>query len=122
MAKILLVEDEKPLNEAYALILKSNGHDVASAYDGAEALKTLSDWEPDVILLDLVMPKMSGIEFLKKYNPKKNHPKVKIIVFSNIDSDKEIDKAYALGAQKYILKIWASPQRLNELVRDTLTE
>ena len=120
MATILIVEDERNLNEAYQMILKNEGHEIKAAYDGTEALKITKDVEPDLILLDLRMPKMGGVEFLKKYNLKKNHPKVKVVIFSNLDTQKEIDEAYGLGAEKYMLKAWASPKELIQLVNSLL--
>ena len=114
------MEDEKPLNNAYQTILQKEGYEVLSAFDGDEALEITDSTEPDLILLDLRMPHIGGIEFLKKYDLKKKHPKVKVIVFSNLDSQPEIDEAYALGAQKYMLKAWASPKELAKLVRETL--
>ncbi|HET7673701.1 MAG TPA: response regulator [Candidatus Saccharimonadales bacterium] len=122
MAKktILIVEDEKMLSDAYQAILKKEGYKVDAAYDGEEALKKAKDHEPDLILLDLRMPNMSGIEFLNKYKPLKKHPNVKIIVFSNLDTQKEINEAYELGAHKYMLKAWASPKELARFVENTL--
>lgn len=119
-AKILVVEDERELSDAYALILKNEKYDVMVARDGSEALEITKKQEPDLILLDLRMPRMSGIEFLQKYNLLEEHPKVKVIVFSNLDTQKEIDQAYKLGAEKYILKAWASPKELLQLVKDML--
>ncbi len=119
-AKILIVEDENSLNEAYQMVLKSEGYEIYAAYDGDEALNITDEIEPDLILLDLRMPKVGGIEFLKRYQPAKNHPDVQIIIFSNLDTQSEIDEAYDLGAQKYILKAWASPKELVKLVEDVL--
>jgi two-component system, OmpR family, response regulator VicR len=120
MKKILIVEDEKNLNEAYQMILKQCGYKVYSAYDGQEALDLTKDIEPDLILLDLRMPKMNGIEFLQEFDLGNNHPDTQVIVFSNLDMQKEIDEAFQLGAHKYILKAWASPKELISLVEDTL--
>ncbi len=116
MAKILIAEDEKALNDAYVLILKRAKHTVKSALDGAEALKICETFEPDLILLDLRMPHVGGIEFLKQYNIPEKHPNVKVIIFSNLDMQKEIDEAFALGATKYMLKSWASPSELTKMI------
>lgn len=121
-AKILVVEDELELSEAYELILSGAGYTVAIAHDGYDALTVLNSFEPDIILLDLRMPRLNGIEFLEQYKIKKIHPNTKIIVFSNLDSEKDIDEAYELGADRYILKAWASPKELLKLVQDTLEE
>ena len=120
MATILIVEDEKNLNEAYQMILANLGHKIIAAYDGTEAIKVTKDIEPDLILLDLRMPQMGGVEFLKKYDLKKSHPKVKVVIFSNLDTQHEIDEAYRLGAEKYMLKAWASPKELIQLVNSLL--
>lgn len=119
-ATILIVEDEAALNEAYQMILKQAGYSIKVAYNGKEALDITDDVEPDLILLDLRMPKMDGVEFLKNYNLLEKHPKVKVIIFSNYDMQKEIDEAYRLGAFRYILKTWASPQELLQLVESAL--
>jgi CheY-like chemotaxis protein len=120
MAKVLIVEDERTLNEAYDLVLKREGHDVKVAFNGEEALKAFKESDPDLVLLDLRMPKMDGVEFLKQLKPEKNHPKVKIIIFSNYDDQKEIDSAFKHGANRYILKAWSSPKELAKVVAETL--
>lgn len=116
MAKILIAEDEKALNDAYVMILKRAGHTVKSALDGAEALIITKTFEPDVILLDLRMPEVGGIEFLEQYKLPEKHPKVKVIIFSNLDMQREIDEAFRLGASKYMLKSWASPNELIKMI------
>lgn len=120
MAKILIVEDEQNLNEAYQMILQRQGHQVVAAFDGQEALKLTEEMEPDLILLDLRMPHMGGVEFLKAYDLKSKHPDVKVVIFSNLDTQHEIDEAYNLGAEKYMLKAWASPKELVQLVETLL--
>jgi two-component system response regulator VicR len=118
--RILIVEDEVTLNEAYQLILEQQGYDVMVAFNGEEALQATKNVEPDLILLDLRMPVMDGVEFLRAYDAPREHPKVKIVIFSNYDMQKEIDEAYKLGAARYILKAWASPKELLQVVEHTL--
>jgi len=118
-AKILIVEDEKDLNDAYSIILSSAGHEVATAFNGKQALDTVEkNGDPDLILLDLRMPVLDGIGFLEKYQPKEKHPDVCIIVFSNYDMQTEVDKAYELGAERYVLKALATPSSLLKIVND----
>lgn len=121
-AHILIVEDEAVLSDAYEMILKSQGYDVATAHDGEEALEHIENRTPDLILLDLRMPKVSGIDFLRSAHLHENHPSTKVLVFSNLDTQKEIDSAYELGANRYILKAWASPKELIQIVGDTLKD
>jgi CheY-like chemotaxis protein len=120
MAKILIVEDEKSLSEAYEMILKRQGHDVATAFNGQEGLEAFRKQVPDLVLLDLRMPKMNGVEFLEQLDPASKYPATKIIVFSNYDEQREIDEAFKRGAQRYILKAWSSPGELVKLVSETL--
>jgi DNA-binding NarL/FixJ family response regulator len=118
-AVILIVEDEADINEAYQIVLKSAGYDVISAANGEEALKVTKKIEPNLILLDLRMPQKDGIEFLREFDAQK-HPAVKVIIFSNYDMQEEIQKAYDLGAQGYVLKAEMSPKELEEIVKDNL--
>lgn len=120
MAKILIVEDETVLNDAYGIILRQQKHKVRQVFDGQAALAAVAEDTPDLILLDLRMPKMDGVEFLQQLKPTRSIPKTKIIVFSNYDVQEDIDKAFQLGAHRYMLKAWASPKELVRVVNDTL--
>jgi CheY-like chemotaxis protein len=110
------------LNEAYQVVLKSAGYKVLTAFDGKEALEVLENHNADVILLDLRMPVLDGVGFLEAYQPKTRDNPPKIVVFSNFDMQKEIDQAYDLGADKYMLKAWASPKELLQLIGNLLQE
>jgi DNA-binding response OmpR family regulator len=116
MANILIVEDDKVLNDAYTLILKDSGHNVTSTFDGEEALEHVKNHEPEIILLDLLMPRMNGLQFLEAYDVRGKHPNVKVVILSNLGNDNEIEKAIDLGAYKYIIKAHASPDDLSALV------
>ena len=120
MANILIVEDDKDLNFAYRLILERENHTVQSAFNGEEALQKLQSFKADIILLDLLMPIKSGVEFLQSYDIVNEHPQVKILVFTNIDNAPEINEALRLGADKCIIKAWTSPQGLVKLIENML--
>jgi len=123
MAKILIVEDEKALNDAYRIILEKEGHTVDIAYNGEEALQKVDDVNPDIILLDILMPKMNGLEFLREYDVLNKHKKTQVIILSNLDMDKEVKQAMELGASRYIVKARLSPKELalliNHLIKKT---
>lgn len=121
MKHILIIEDEPTLASAYKTLLEQAGYQVSSAHNGQDALDQSSKFEPDLILLDLRMPIMNGVEFLDNYKLKEKHPKVKVIVFSNYDMQEEIDEAYRLGADRYVLKAWASPKEILQIVKNTLS-
>jgi len=121
VAKILVVEDDRDLNKAYCIILRHEGHDVVAAFDGKEALAKLNDFEPELVLLDLLMPIMGGLEFLQKWEHEK--PKeVKVLIFTNMENSPEISEAYNLGASRCIIKSWTAPHNLAKVVSDTLAK
>ncbi len=117
VAKILVAEDDPVLNRAYQLILETEKHDVRTANDGEEALEIAEEFKPEIIFLDLLMPRMNGLEFLRRYDLKNQSPEIKLIVLSNLDGDKEVEEAMKLGAYKYLVKAHSSPEELAALVR-----
>ncbi len=121
MARILIVEDDRDLNNAYSIILKNEGHEVVEAYDGQEALSKVKDFSPDLILLDLLMPIMGGLEFLQHYDLLKAHSNVKVLIFTNMENSPEVTEAYKLGAHRCIIKSWTAPHNLARVISDALT-
>lgn len=120
MANILIIEDETALIDAYRVVLEASGHRVASASNGQEGLAVARQFSPDVILLDLLMPVKDGLDFLRTYDLKHDAPNVKVIVLSNLDMQQEVDEAFKLGAARYILKMWATPKTLSNVVKQVL--
>jgi DNA-binding response OmpR family regulator len=118
MKKLLIVEDEKSLAAAYQMILQQHGYEVTVAYDGEEALALVKKGTFDLILLDMNMPKMNGLEMLRELEAAKLQNRV--IIFSNQDSEADIEEAFRLGAKRYLLKSWASPQDLVRIVEEGL--
>ena len=121
MAKILVVEDDLDLNAAYKTILKKAGHTVESALNGKSALTVVEKFRPDLILLDLLMPIMGGLEFLQNYNIDA-HDSVKVVIFTNMENSPEVTEAYNLGASRCIIKSWTAPQNLTKIVEEVLNK
>lgn len=120
MARILVVEDDHDLNKAYCIILKNEGHELETAYDGKEALAKLKHFSPELILLDLLMPVMGGLEFLQNYDLVKSHPNVKVLIFTNMENSPEVNEAYKLGAHRCIIKSWTAPHNLAHVITEAL--
>lgn len=120
MARILVVEDDRDLNRAYCIILRHEGHKVVEAFDGKEALEKLTAFEPDLILLDLLMPVMGGLEFMQEWNVPKRNNSVKVLIFTNMENSPEVAEAYKLGAHRCIIKSWTAPHNLARVVSDSL--
>jgi DNA-binding response OmpR family regulator len=104
MKKILVVEDDKYLSGAYRVKLLKMGFDVRTAADGEEALVVLHDFTPDLILLDLVMPRKDGfatLEEIKKNDKWKNIP---VLIATNLGQKEDVDRGMKLGAVDYLVK------------------
>ena len=122
MSNILVVEDDRDLNNAYGIILKHEGHTVVQVYDGSEALEALKGFTPDLVLLDLLMPVMGGLEFLQQWHKQGNMGDVMVLIFTNMENSPEVSEAYKLGAQRCIIKSWTAPHNLAKVVSDTLQD
>lgn len=116
--KILFVEDDELLREVYALKLEMAGYDVMTAENGQIGLEKLSQNVPDIVLLDMMMPVMSGLEFLEEAQVTTNYPELDVIVFSNITVVAELEQAKALGARACLKKSAFTPDQLVEYLAD----
>ncbi len=118
--KILIVDDDKFLLDIYSLKFVAGGYEVNTAFNGEEALKKLKESKPDVLLLDIVMPGMDGIEVLGKLKDEKISGFKKIIL-SNQSQQSDVDKATAFGVDGYIVKASATPSevlaKVNEIIK-----
>jgi CheY-like chemotaxis protein len=122
MAKILLIEDDDQIRASYGLVLTKKGHMVKEASDGQEALQILEHNDFDVILLDMLMPNMSGIEFLRQARIHSRHSKTKVLAISNTESPKIIGEAKELGVNRYLLKVDFNPYELADLIAKSLND
>ncbi len=113
--KILIVEDDSFLQGLAANKLSKNDFDVTAAGNGEEAVTELEKGKFDAVLLDLMLPDISGFDILKGF--KKDHRDVPVIVFSNLSDDKDIKKAMDLGADEYLVKANFTLEELVEKVK-----
>jgi CheY-like chemotaxis protein len=120
MAKVLVVEDDKFLISAYRAKLTKVGFEVQMAGDGVEALEVLKTFRPDIILLDLVMPRKDGFMTLEEIKQQPELKSIPVIVASNLGQKEDLDKALGLGAVDYIIKSDLSMDSLVELINRTL--
>jgi CheY-like chemotaxis protein len=118
MTKILIIEDEQSLREAYGMILRARGYDVAVAENGFEGLKQLKLHKPQLVLLDMLMPKMNGLEFMRQAEIHKNYPDTRVILFSNFSNSEHLEETQRIGVDRNLLKADITPNRLLEIVSE----
>ncbi|MDD4784639.1 MAG: response regulator [Candidatus Paceibacterota bacterium] len=102
--KILLVEDEAFLSSLLELKLSQEGFQVEKAMDGEEAFNMLEVFMPDLILLDLILPKRNGFEFLEMIRNDPRFSKIPVIITSNLGQDSDIERGKTFGVIEYIIK------------------
>jgi len=119
--KILIVDDELFLARAIKERLMLEGFDIVVAADGLAGLDAADNFTPDLILLDLLMPKMDGIAMLQKIRQKPEHKRTPVIVLSNLNNAKSIDESLAAGAQKFMVKVNSSLDDVVFAVKDFIS-
>ena len=116
MKKILIAEDDMFIAQAYKTKLEATGAEVKLAEDGAEAIEILKTYEPDVVVLDLVMPKQDGYDTLKLIRASDKHKKLRIIVATNLSQEEELKKAKDAGADLCLIKSDTGVEKMAEIV------
>jgi len=114
--KILIVEDEEIITDLLQRKLTKEGYEISVAKDGEEGLKTMKEVKPDLILLDIIMPKMGGFEVMEEMNKNKELKKIPVIVISNSGQPVELDRAQNLGAKDWLIKTEFDPQEVIDKV------
>jgi len=120
MKKVLIIEDDRIIANVYRNRFAVEGYQAEAVFDGESGLKTMRTFQPDVMLLDLVLPKMSGVEFIKQVRSEADFARVPIIVFSNTYLTNLIQEAWKAGANKCLSKTNCSPKDVLDVVRQTI--
>ena len=120
MVRILLVEDDEMLHGMYSQKFTQEKFQVISAYNGAEGLEKAEKEKPDVILMDIIMPKMDGFVALKKIKQNKDLAKIPVIMLTNLGQEEDIKKGRELGADDYFIKANHTPGEVVSKVKALL--
>ena len=120
MKKILLVEDEPALQESFKTAFVGKGYELTQAMDGEEGLALMRAQKPDLVLLDLVLPKKHGFEVLKEMKSDANLKDLPVIVLTNLENSEDVEKALELGATTYLVKANYSLEEVVQKVEETL--
>lgn len=118
--KILLVEDEALIADLYSYALKAAGYDVKVANDGLAGLKFLEEEKFDLLLLDIMLPGMNGLEMLREWKSKHTGESILVIMLTNLGQDAVIKEGFALGAAGYLIKASYTPEQVVKEIENAL--
>ena len=114
--KILIIEDEEIILDLLKRKLSSEGYEISLAKDGDEGIKVMKEAKPDLIVLDVVMPKMGGFEVMEEMGKDPDLKKIPVIIVSNSGQPVELDRAKELGAKDWLIKTVFDPQEVVDKV------
>ena len=110
--KILFIEDDPFLSDIYMTKFEEVGYDIDISNDGEEGLKKIRENKPDIVLLDIVLPKRSGLEILEEIKNDSTLKHIPVLILSNLGMDQNFDKAKSLGAAGYLVKSQYTPSEV----------
>jgi len=116
--QVLLVEDDVALAQMYRVKLERDGYQVRVAGDGEAALRLITEHLPDLIFLDIRLPKMDGLAFLERLRRSSRTKNVPVVIVSNYSEEELVSRGLQLGALEYLIKSQTTPGQLSQGVRD----
>jgi len=122
MKTILFIEDESALQKTFGEIVAQGGYQMISALDGEIGLRVAKEKKPDLILLDLILPKIHGFDVLKKLKEENETRDIPVIVLTNLETFEDVEKALKLGATTYLVKANYSLEEILEKIKKALGE
>ena len=122
MAILFMAEDDPLMSRMYERAFRLGGHDLKMAGDGEEALATLQKMEtkPTLIMLDVMMPKMSGFDVLRKVKEDEKLKNIPVILLTNLAGQEDAEKGLSLGAVTYLVKSQYNPKQVVEKVEEII--
>lgn len=118
--KVLITEDDPLMSRMYQKIFTFEGYEVIAASNGEEGLEKAKTEKPTIILLDVMMPKMNGIQMLEKLKLDPESKKIPVIMLTNLAGEKDAEVAMTKGAVKYIIKSEYDPKQVVDMVKEIL--
>lgn len=120
MSKILIVEDDELISGLYQNIFTFDKHEVQVANDGEEALIKIREFKPNLVLLDIMMPKMNGLQVLDRIKADPETKNIPVVMLTNLDGKQDAETALVKGAVKYIVKSNYNPKQISDMVKEIL--
>lgn len=116
--KILIIEDDFFIRELYLRQLQKEGFEVSGSADGADGLVQANNLKPDLILLDIMLPKLNGLDLLRTLKTKPETQNIPVILLSNLGQDSVVKEGFTLGAEGYLIKSAYTPSQIIEEVKN----
>jgi CheY-like chemotaxis protein len=120
MKKIAIIEDEPSIAQLYQIKLGSLGYQTYIAINGKLGLELIESVKPDLVLLDLLMPEMSGEEMLIALRKKENYKDLPVVILTNVSPQEAPESLKELGVKKYIVKAEYTPEQVGNIVKEAL--
>jgi len=120
MKKILFIEDEQSLQKTFEDVFKKEGYEIISALNGEVGLRLIKSEKPDLVLLDLILPKIHGLEVLEKIKKDPETKNIPVIILTNIEGAKDVERALELGATTYLVKTSYALKDIVNKIKKTL--
>lgn len=118
--KIALIEDDPFLSSMYSTKFEIEGFKVVAANDGAKGVEVITKELPDIVLLDVLMPKMNGFDVLKEIKKNEKTKDIPVILLTNLNQSDEVEKGMELGAVDYLVKAHFMPSEVVEKIKNAL--
>lgn len=116
--KILILEDDATLTKALSEILGREGFEVLDAIDGETGMRIIKEKKPDLIILDIILPRKSGFEVMKELSEDEELKKIPVVVLTNLESSEDVDRMMKSGARSYLVKANYSLEEVVEKIKE----
>lgn len=121
-AKVAIIEDDQAISQMYRFKFEAEGYEVETAENGKLGLELIEQMKPDIVLLDLMMPEMTGDEVLAKMRASNWGKDIKVVVLTNMGEQEIPESVKKLGVSHVILKAAMTPRQVAEVVKDELAK
>ena len=120
MSKVMIVEDDASLREIYSIRMTAEGYDVVTAGDGEEALAVVVREKPDLILADVMMPKISGFDMLDILRSTPETKNIKVVMMTALSGEDQRERGERLGANRYLVKSQVGIEDVVKVIHEEL--
>ena len=117
---VLIIEDDSYISDMYRIKLESEDFEVITSKDGIAGIKMLERQKPDIVLLDIVLPKIDGFSVLKTIKRNPELKEIPIVLLTNLSQKENVEKGFELGADSYIIKAHFTPSEVVEKIKKIL--